>query len=278
MMSGHACFSVPMSWSPAQWTVSRCSPHARPMMPAAVPPQPSEPDNRAMISPSGTADAAQLRRRAPRVVLADDDVLLREGLASLLTRSGFDVVGHAGNSRELLALTRSVQPELAIIDIRMPPGHATEGLEAARVIRKEQPSTAIIVLSAHVELDEAMELLADGERTGYLLKSRITDLAEFIETVERITAGASVVDPSLVQELVKARRRRDPLDDLSPREREVLALMAEGASNAGIANRIFVTEGTVEKHVRSILTKLDLPESGSGHRRVLAVLRFLEAR
>jgi DNA-binding NarL/FixJ family response regulator len=241
-------------------------------------PPPSEPDNRGMISPSGTADAASLGRRAPRVVLADDDVLLREGLASLLTRSGFEVVGHAGNSRELLALTRSVQPELAIIDIRMPPGHATEGLDAARVIRKELPSTAIIVLSAHVELDEAMELLADGERTGYLLKSRITDLAEFIETVERITAGASVVDPSLVQELVKARHRRDPLDDLSPREREVLALMAEGASNAGIANRIFVTEGTVEKHVRSILTKLDLPESGSGHRRVLAVLRFLEAR
>jgi DNA-binding NarL/FixJ family response regulator len=160
----------------------------------------------------------------------------------------------------------------------MPPGHATEGLEAARVIREELPGTAIIVLSAHVEVDEAMDLLAGGDRTGYLLKSRVTDVAEFIETVGRITTGASVVDPSLVQELVKARRRRDPLDILSPREREVLALMAEGASNAGIAHRIFVTEGTVEKHVRSILTKLDLPESETDHRRVLAVLRFLEAR
>jgi DNA-binding NarL/FixJ family response regulator len=160
----------------------------------------------------------------------------------------------------------------------MPPAHATEGLQAARVIREELPGTAIIVLSAHVEVDEAMELLTGGQGLGYLLKSRVTDVAEFIETVERITAGASVVDPSLVQELVRARRRRDPLDVLSPREREVLALMAEGASNAGIARRIYVTEGTVEKHVRSILTKLDLPESDTEHRRVLAVLRFLDAR
>ena len=216
--------------------------------------------------------------RAPQVVLADDDVLLREGVASLLARSGFEVVGQAANSTELLALVRSARPELAVIDIRMPPGHATEGLQAARVIREELPDTAIIVLSAHVEVNEAMDLLASGERLGYLLKSRVTDVAEFIDTVKRITAGASVVDPSLVQELVRARRRRDPLDVLSPREREVLALMAEGASNAGIAQRIFVTEGTVEKHVRSILTKLDLPESDTGHRRVLAVLKFLEAR
>ena len=216
--------------------------------------------------------------RALRVVLADDDVLLREGLASLLERSGFEVVGQAGNGVELLALVRSVRPELAVIDIRMPPGQATEGLQAARVIRAELPGTAIIVLSAHVEVDEAMELLAGGERTGYLLKSRITDVTEFIETVGRIAAGASVVDPSLVSELIRAQRRRDPLDALSPREREVLALMAQGASNAGIARQIFVTEGTVEKHVRSILTKLDLPESDTEHRRVLAVLRFLEAR
>jgi DNA-binding NarL/FixJ family response regulator len=217
-------------------------------------------------------------RRAPRVVLADDDVLLREGLASLLERSGFDVVGQAGNGVELLAQVRSARPELAIIDIRMPPGQGTEGLQAARVIRAELPGTAIIVLSAHVEVEEAMELLAGGEGTGYLLKSRVTDVAEFIDTVGRIAAGGSVVDPSLVQELIKARRRRDPLEVLSPREREVLALMAEGASNAGIARRIFVAEGTVEKHVRSILTKLDLPESETEHRRVLAVLRFLEAR
>ena len=221
---------------------------------------------------------AMTSSHAPQVVLADDDVLLREGIASLLDRSGFEVVGQAGNGTELLALVRSAQPELAIIDIRMPPGHTTEGLQAARVIREELPGTAIIVLSAHVEVNEAMDLLASGERIGYLLKSRVTDVAEFIDAVKRITAGASVVDPSLVQELVRARRRRDPLDVLSAREREVLALMAEGASNAGIAQRIFVTEGTVEKHVRSILTKLDLPESDTGHRRVLAVLKFLEAR
>jgi DNA-binding NarL/FixJ family response regulator len=231
-----------------------------------------------MPRPAGTVDLAPEGRRALRVVLADDDVLLREGLASLLDRSGFDVVGQAGDGAELLALVRSTKPEVAIIDIRMPPAHATEGLDAAQVIRLELPDTAIVVLSAHVELDEAMELLAGGQRLGYLLKSRVTDVAQFIETVERITAGASVVDPSLVQELVKARRRRDPLDVLSLREREVLALMAEGGSNAGIARRIFVSQGTVEKHVRSILTKLDLPESETDHRRVLAVLRFLEAR
>ena len=235
-------------------------------------------DNRGMPGWSGVPSAAAGVRRGTTVVLADDDVLLREGLASLLDRSGFDVLGQAGNGTELLALVRSVRPELAIIDIRMPPAQATEGLQAARVIREELPGTAIIVLSAHVEVDEAMELLAGGQGLGYLLKSRVTDVAEFIETIERITAGASVVDPSLVQELVRARRRRDPLDALSPREREVLALMAEGASNAGIAGRIYVTEGTVEKHVRSILTKLDLPESDTEHRRVLAVLRFLDAR
>jgi DNA-binding NarL/FixJ family response regulator len=211
-------------------------------------------------------------------VLADDDVLLREGLASLLDRSGYEVVGQAGDAVRLLGLVRSARPDLAVIDIRMPPGHTTEGLQAACLIRDELPETAIIVLSAPVEVDQAMELLAGGERLGYLLKSRVTDVAEFIDTVGRITAGASVVDPSLVQELVRARRRQDPLDVLSPREREVLALMAEGASNAGIARQIFVAEGTVEKHVRSILTKLSLPESETEHRRVLAVLKFLEAR
>jgi serine/threonine-protein kinase PknK len=211
-------------------------------------------------------------------VLADDDVLLREGIASLLDRSGYEVVGQAGDGPGLLALVRSVKPELAIIDIRMPPAHATEGLQAARVIREELPDTAIVVLSAHVEVNEAMDLLAGGDRLGYLLKSRVTDVTEFIETIGRITAGASVVDPTLVRELVRARRRRDPLDVLSPRERDVLALMAEGASNAGIAHRIFVTEGTVEKHVRSILTKLDLQANETDHRRVLAVLKFLESR
>jgi len=211
-------------------------------------------------------------------VLADDDILLREGLASLLEHHGFEVVGQAGDGIALLALVRSSRPDVAIVDIRMPPGHATEGLEAARAIREELPDVAIVVLSAHVEVDEAMDLLAGGERLGYLLKSRVTDITDFIDTVERITAGAAVVDPSLVRELVAARRRHDPLDDLSPREHEVLALMAEGASNSGIAGRIFVSEGTVEKHVRSILGKLDLPESETDHRRVLAVLKYLEAR
>jgi DNA-binding NarL/FixJ family response regulator len=211
-------------------------------------------------------------------VLADDDVLLREGLASLLSRSGFEVVGQAGNGVELLALVRATTPDIAIIDIRMPPAHTTEGLDTAQVIRAELPDTAIIVLSAHVEIDEAMKLLAGGERIGYLLKTRVTSVDDFIAMVERITAGASIVDPSLVQELIMAHRRRDPLDALSPREREVLALMAEGGSNAGIARRIFVSEGTVEKHVRSILTKLNLPESETDHRRVLAVLKFLESR
>src|SRR6478752_4793154 len=151
-------------------------------------------------------------RMLTRVVLADDDVLLREGLASLLGGSGFEVVGQAGNGVELLALVRATRPDVAIVDIRMPPAHATEGLDAARVIRKELPGTAIIVLSAHVEIDEAMELLAGGERLGYLLKSRVTHVAQFIETVQRITAGASVVDPSLVSELIRVQRRRDPLD------------------------------------------------------------------
>jgi DNA-binding NarL/FixJ family response regulator len=211
-------------------------------------------------------------------VVADDDVLLREGLASLLDRSGFDVVGQAADGTGLLGLVRTTRPDVAIVDIRMPPTYTTEGLDAARVIRQESPKTAIIMLSAHVEVDEAMDFLAGGERLGYLLKTRVTDVAEFIDTVERITAGAAVVDPALVRELVAARRRHDPLDDLSPREREVLSLMAEGASNAGIAERIFVSEGTVEKHVRSILGKLDLPESHADHRRVLAVLKYLDAR
>jgi DNA-binding NarL/FixJ family response regulator len=213
-----------------------------------------------------------------RVVLADDDVLLREGLASLLGRSGFDVVGQAGDGEELLALVRDHEPDLAVVDIRMPPDHATEGLDAARAIRAEHPDTAILVLSAHVEVDEALELLDKGQRIGYLLKSRVTNVDDFIETVERIARGGSVVDPGLVQELVTARRKNDPLEVLTPREREVLALMAEGFSNGGIARRLFVSEGTVEKHVHSLLPKLQLPETGDDHRRVLAVLTFLDSR
>jgi DNA-binding NarL/FixJ family response regulator len=213
-----------------------------------------------------------------RVALADDDVLLREGLSSLLERAGFDVIGQCGDAAELLALVREHRPELAIVDIRMPPSHTTEGLDAARVIRQETPETAILVLSAHVEVEHAMDLLASGERSGYLLKSRVTDVDEFVDTIERIVNGASVVDTSLIQELVAARRVNDPLEALSPREREVLALMAEGRSNAGIARQLWVTEGTVEKHVRSILMKLRLPETEDNHRRVLAVVTYLDAR
>jgi DNA-binding NarL/FixJ family response regulator len=213
-----------------------------------------------------------------QIVLADDDVLLREGLASLMERSRFQVVGQAGDAAQLLALVADQTPDLAVIDIRMPPTHTTEGLDAARQIRQEHPETAILVLSAHVEVEHAMELLASGRGIGYLLKSRVTDIDEFIDTLERIANGGSVVDPALVQELVAARRRNDPLDALSAREREVLAQMAEGRSNAGIAHRLWVTEGTVEKHVRSILTKLTLPETADDHRRVLAVLTYLDAR
>jgi DNA-binding NarL/FixJ family response regulator len=213
-----------------------------------------------------------------RVVLADDDVLLREGLASLLERSGFEVVGQCGSAAGLLAFVREHRPDLVIVDIRMPPGHTTEGLDAARVIRAELPDTAILVLSAHVEVEQATDLLAGGQRSGYLLKSRITDVDDFVETLERIVKGAAVVDPALVQELIAARRVDDPLEVLSPREREVLSLMAEGRSNAGIARRLWVTEGTVEKHVRSILMKLRLPGTDEDHRRVLAVITFLDAR
>jgi DNA-binding NarL/FixJ family response regulator len=215
---------------------------------------------------------------ATRVVLADDDVLLREGLASLLERSAFDVVATAGDATELVELVREHEPELVVVDIRMPPTHTREGLEAARAIRDESPDTGILVLSAHVEVEHAMELLASGQRIGYLLKSRVTDVTEFLETLERIVGGGSVIDPALVQELVSARRKEDPLAVLTTREREVLALMAEGKSNAGIARSLWVTEGTVEKHVHSILAKLRLPGTGDDHRRVLAVIAFLESR
>ena len=212
-----------------------------------------------------------------RVVVAEDDVLLREGLASLLERSGFEVAGRTDNGQELVELVRGEQPDFVLVDIRMPPTHTTEGLEAAQAIREEFPEIGILVLSAHVEVEQAMELLASGQRIGYLLKSRVTDVEEFLETIDRIAAGGSVVDPALVQELVTARRAEDPLDVLTPREREVLALMAEGRSNAGIAKRLWVTEGTVEKHVHSILTKLRLPETGDDHRRVLAAITFLDS-
>jgi DNA-binding NarL/FixJ family response regulator len=219
-----------------------------------------------------------MTERGLRVVLADDDVLLREGLASLLERSGYQVVGQAGDATQLLGLVATEQPELVVVDIRMPPSHTAEGLAAARQIRHHHPAVGILVLSAHVEVDQAMELLASGQGIGYLLKRRVTDLEEFLEALGRVAKGGSVVDPGLVAELVSARHRHDPLAGLSVREREVLGLMAEGRSNAGIARRLWVTEGTVEKHVRAIMAKLDLAETDQDHRRVLAVLTYLDAR
>jgi DNA-binding NarL/FixJ family response regulator len=217
-------------------------------------------------------------RAGQRVVVADDDVLLREGIAGLLERAGFEIAGQAGDAPELLRVVRDQQPQLAIVDIRMPPKHESDGLDAALVIRRELPEVGILVLSAFAEPAEAMELLATGRGIGYLLKSRVSKVEDFIETVDRVIGGGSVVDPAIVQELVQVRHREDRLGRLTEREREVLALVAEGASNAGIAKRLFVTESTVEKHVRSILSKLHLPETRDDHRRVLAVLTFLDSR
>jgi DNA-binding NarL/FixJ family response regulator len=215
---------------------------------------------------------------SPAVILAEDDVLLREGMASLLSRHGFTVAGQAGDSDALLELVQEHRPELAIVDIRMPPTHTTEGLDAARVIKGRFPGTGVLVLSAHVEVEEATALLADQAGVGYLLKSRVTDVAEFIDALQRVAAGGSVVDPALVQELFARKQRGDPLSELSPRELEVLGLMAEGRSNAGIAKRLWLAEGTVEKHVKSILGKLDIHATSDDHRRVLAVVAYLESR
>ncbi len=213
-----------------------------------------------------------------RVVIADDDFLVREGVASLLHRNDFEVVGEAGDGDHLLSLVRLHKPDLAIVDIRMPPTHSTEGLEAARTIRAELPDVAILVLSAYIDVDHAMELLGSGERSGYLLKRRVTAMDEFIDTLRRIVKGGSVLDPALIGELVGARRADDPLEELTQREREVLELMAEGRSNAGIGRRLQVSERTVEKHVQGILAKLGLPGTTDDHRRVLAVVTFLKAR
>jgi DNA-binding NarL/FixJ family response regulator len=187
-------------------------------------------------------------------------------------------VAQTETADELLELVREHQPNLVVVDIRMPPTHTTEGLEAARAIRQEAPDIGILVFSAHVEVEHAIELLATGRRIGYLLKSRLSNSQELIEALERIRDGGSVVDPTLVEELVSARRKEDPLERLTTREREVLGLMTEGRSNAGIARSIWVTEGTVEKHVHNIFGKLRLPETDDDHRRVLAVVAFLESR
>ena len=211
-------------------------------------------------------------------MIADDEVLLRQGLAALLREVGYEVVGQATDAAGLVELVRRERPDVAVVDIRMPPTHTTEGLEAARTIREELPEVAILVLSAHIEVEHAMDLLGAGQGIGYVLKSRVGDVDELTDTLERISSGGSVVDASLVQELVRARRVRDPLDELTSRERDVLALMAEGRSNTGIGRSLWIAEGTVEKHVRSIFQKLRLPDAPDDHRRVLAVIAFLGSK
>jgi DNA-binding NarL/FixJ family response regulator len=210
-----------------------------------------------------------------RVVIAEDSVLLREGLERLLSENGVDVVGSCQTGEELLLKVRSFAPDVAIVDIRLPPTHNDEGMRAALAIRARHPAVRVLVLSQYVELGLAMELLAESaEGAGYLLKDRISDVKEFVAAVRRVAAGGSAIDPIIVSTLLSKRRSADPLAELTPREREVLALMAEGRSNAGIAHRLWVTEGTVEKHMRSILNKLRLEETDDDNRRVLAVLAF----
>ena len=213
-----------------------------------------------------------------RVVVADDSVLLREGIVRLLEESGMDVVGQSGTADDLLLKVRSYTPDVAIVDIRMPPTHTDEGLKAAHEIRQKYPGTGVLVLSQYVEPAYAMELLADSaEGVGYLLKDRVSDVADFVAAVKRVAEGGSALDPTVVSQLVGRRRGDDPLADLTPREREVLELMAEGRSNSGIAERLVITERAVEKHVTSIFGKLRLPAASEDHRRVLAVLTFLRA-
>lgn len=213
-----------------------------------------------------------------RVVLADDTVLLREGVARILDEAGFEVVGQAGNADELMLKVRSYSPDVAIVDIRMPPTHTDEGLRAAQEIREKHPGVGVLVLSQYVEAAYAMELLAESaEGVGYLLKDRVSDVNEFADAVRRVGEGGSALDPTIVSQLVGRRRRDDPIDQLTPREREVLGLMAEGRSNSGIAEQLVVTERAVEKHVTSIFSKLRLPAASEDHRRVLAVLAYLRS-
>jgi DNA-binding NarL/FixJ family response regulator len=213
-----------------------------------------------------------------RVVVADDAVLLREGVVRILEDAGFEVVGQAGTADELMLKVRSYNPNVAIVDIRMPPTHTDEGLRAAREIREKHPETGVLVLSQYVESAYAMELLADSaEGVGYLLKDRVADVREFADAVRRVAEGGSALDPAVVSQLVGRRRGDDPLADLTPREREVLELMAEGRSNQGIAERLVITERAVEKHVTSIFGKLRLAAAPEDHRRVLAVLTCLRS-
>jgi DNA-binding NarL/FixJ family response regulator len=215
-----------------------------------------------------------------RVAVADDAVILREGLARLLVEAGFEVVGLAADAEQLYTVVERFRPDVAVVDIRMPPTHTDEGLQAAKVIRARWPETGILVLSQFVQARYAVELLADGtERVGYLLKDRVSDLDELTTSVRRIGEGGSVIDPAVVAQLVGQRRRGgDPLEQLTERELEVLALMAEGRSNKAIGERLFITEHTVEKHVKNIFGSLRLPPSPDDHRRVLAVVKFLDAQ
>ena len=212
-----------------------------------------------------------------RVVVAEDSVLLREGLARLLTEAGYEVEAATGDAEEFLREVDAHRPDVVVVDVRMPPTFTDEGLRAALVVRKTWPEIGVLVLSQYVEERYATELLSDRPQgVGYLLKDRVADLTEFLGALERVAAGGSALDPEVVAQLLA--RSRHPLAALTPRERDVLALMAEGRSNAGIAHRLWVTEGTVEKHVRSILGKLRLPATQDGHRRVLAVLIYLASR
>ena len=211
-----------------------------------------------------------------RVVLAEDSVLLREGVARLLRDAGFEVAGQASNADELMLKVRSYSPDVAIVDIRMPPTHTDEGLRAAQEIRARHPGTAVLVLSQYAEPEYALELLADSaEGVGYLLKDRVSDVNDFCAAVKRVAEGGSALDPTVVSQLVGRRRRDDPVSDLTPRETEVLELMAEGRSNQAIGERLFITPRAVEKHVTSIFGKLGLAAAAEDHRRVLAVLAYL---
>jgi DNA-binding NarL/FixJ family response regulator len=212
------------------------------------------------------------------VVIAEDNVLLREGLSRLLQESGFEVSGQAGDAEDLIRKVGAHRPDVAVGDVRMPPTHTDEGLRAARTIRSEHPGTAVLVLSQYVEEAYALELLSEStERTGYLLKDRVSDVDAFLDAVRRVAGGGSALDPEVVSLLLGRRRREDPLESLTAREREVLGLMAEGRSNNAIAEALVVTERAVEKHVTSIFSKLDLPPTVEDHRRVLAVLAYLRS-
>jgi DNA-binding NarL/FixJ family response regulator len=211
-----------------------------------------------------------------RVVLAEDSVLLREGVARLLEDQGFEIVAQTGTADDLMLKVRSYSPNVVIVDIRMPPTHTDEGLRAAQEIKETYPDVGVLVLSQYVEPTYAMELLAESaEGVGYLLKDRVSNVDEFAAAVRRVGEGGSALDPAIVSQLVGRRRRDDPLDQLTPREREVLEHMAQGRSNQGIANELVVTERAIEKHVTSIFGKLRLPHATEDHRRVLAVLTYL---